>query len=190
MKKLLIEVSKCQICAAYLPNPPKPILSVSKHTKILIIGHAPGRIVHQTGIVWNDASGNELRRWLGVNKEQFYDTKLFGTMQMGFCYPGTGKSGDLAPRKECAPKWHQALLDKMKDIELCLLVGAHAQKYYLKNKNTLTQNVKDYLLYFPKILPTPHPSPRNRFWQKKNPWFENEVVPSLQKRVQEILNNK
>lgn len=187
MNPLFNKISKCQICVEFLPNPPKPVISLSKNSKILIIGQAPGRVVHNTEIAWNDASGNELRRWLGVDRNQFYNTDLFGTMPMGFCYPGTGKSGDLPPRKECAPAWHELLLNEMKNIELTLLIGAYAQKYYLISKKNLTGNVKNFEQYFPSTLALPHPSPRNRLWQKKNPWFEMDIVPLLQARIQEII---
>ncbi len=187
MEKLLKDITACQICKATLPNQPKPIIALSEHSKILIIGQAPGRVVHNTEIAWNDASGNELRRWLGVNRKQFYNTDFFATMPMGFCYPGTGKNGDLPPKKECAPTWHDLLLNKMKNIELTLLIGSYAQKHYLKSKKNLTENVKNFEQHFPSVLALPHPSPRNRLWQKKNPWFELDIVPLLQVRVQEII---
>ena len=181
MEKLLQEIRKCVVCAKYLPNVPNPIVQASLQSKIVIIGQAPGQKVDQSGIPWDDQSGNELRRWLGVTKEQFYDDNLFALVPMGFCYPGKGKSGDLPPRPECAPLWHAAILEKMKKIRLTILIGQYAQKNYLgaNFKPTLTENVKNYRQFLPEYLPLVHPSPRNKIWQKKNPWFEAEIVPEL-----------
>src|SRR5882672_9811254 len=163
MKKLIAEVQACVVCKSFLPHVPRPILSVSKDSKILIIGQAPGQKVHDNGIPWNDQSGNELRRWLGVDKEQFYDTKLFALMPMGFCYPGKSATGDLPPRPECAPLWHHQLLAKMTDVRLTLLIGQYSQKFYLgeKVRGSLTENVKNFREFLPKYLPLVHPSPRN-----------------------------
>jgi uracil-DNA glycosylase len=189
MKKLIKEIGACSICGSFLPYAPRPVFSVSKDSKILIIGQAPGQKVQDSGIPWDDQSGNELRRWLGVDKEQFYDPKLFGIMPMGFCYPGKDVSGDLPPRQECAPQWHHRLLTNMKHIKLTLLIGQYSQKYYLGDrfKSTLTENVKNYKEFLPMYLPLVHPSPRNRIWQKKNPWFEEEVLPELREIVKECL---
>ncbi len=189
MKTLINEITGCTICKSYLPNSPRPVFSVSKDSKILIIGQAPGLKVHDSGVPWDDQSGNELRRWLGIDKEQFYDTKLFGLMPMGFCYPGKNATGDLPPRPECAPLWHHQLLAKMKSVKLTLLIGQFSQKFYLgdKFKPTLTENVRNYREFLPTYLPLVHPSPRNKIWQKKNPWFELEVVPQLRKIVSKQL---
>lgn len=191
MKLLLEEIRQCQICSEFLPNAPRPILQASSNSKILIIGQAPGQKVQQSGVPWDDQSGDELRRWLGVNKEQFYNPDLFALMPMGFCYPGKGKSGDLPPRAECAPAWHQRLLVKMTQIKLTLLIGQYSQKYYSGEnfQPTLTENVRNFHTFLPKYLPLVHPSPRNKIWQKKNPWFEAEVVPFLQNTVKSILTN-
>ena len=185
MKKLLIEIRSCTACAKFLPNAPRPVLQASVQSKIVIIGQAPGQKVQNSGIPWDDQSGNELRRWLGVSKEQFYNEKIFALVPMGFCYPGKGISGDLPPRPECAPLWHLAVLKKMKNVHLIILIGQYAQKYYLvdKLKPTLTETVKNYQQYLPGFLPLVHPSPRNKIWQKKNPWFEEDVIPQLQKIV-------
>jgi len=185
MKKLIEEISACTICRSFLPNEPRPVFSVDVDSKIIIIGQAPGQKVHRSGIPWDDQSGNELRRWLGVTRDQFYNKKLFALMGMGFCYPGKGKSGDLPPRPECAPKWHQLLISKMKKAKLIILIGQYAHKYYLVNrlKPTLTETVRSFREYLPQYLPLVHPSPRNKIWQKKNPWFESEVVPTIQKIV-------
>ena len=190
MKKIIAEVTACTIFKKFLPYKPRPVFSVSPQAKILIIGQAPGQKVHDSGIPWDDLSGNELRRWLEVDKEQFYDTKLFGLMPMGFCYPGKSRTGDLPPRPECAPLWHHQLLANMKRVKLILLIGQYSQKYYLgdKFKPTLTENVRNFREFLPKYLPLVHPSPRNKIWQKKNPWFELEVIPQLRKIVKRNLS--
>jgi uracil-DNA glycosylase len=189
MKELLAQIRSCTVCKKVLPNKPRPVVQASAHSKIIIIGQAPGQKVQNSGIPWDDASGNELRRWLGVTKEQFYNDKLFALVPMGFCYPGKGTSGDLPPRPECAPLWHAQLLKQMKKVQLIILIGQYAQNYYLVEalKSTLTDTVKNYKVYLPNYLPLVHPSPRNRIWQKKNEWFEKEVVPELQKIVRKIL---
>ncbi|MCX2679648.1 uracil-DNA glycosylase family protein [Galbibacter sp. EGI 63066] len=189
MENLIKEIRNCTICEDYLPNEPRPILQASSSSKIIIIGQAPGQKVQNSGIPWDDASGNNLRKWLAVDKQQFYDEKLFALIPMGFCFPGTGKSGDLPPRKECAPKWHQQVFTHMKEAELIILIGLYAQKYYLANdaKRTLTETVKNYDSYLPKYLPLPHPSPRNNIWLRKNSWFETDVIPVLQERVSRLV---
>lgn len=189
MEKLLDEVRRCTHCKAFLPNKPKPIIQASSESKIVIIGQAPGQKVHDSGIPWDDQSGNELRRWLGVDKEQFYNPKIFALIPMGFCYPGKGTSGDLPPRPECAPLWHNKLLAQMKEVGLILLIGQYSQNYYLKSstKSALTETVKNFKDYLPKYLPLVHPSPRNRIWQRKNPWFEKEVLPLLEQKVKVVL---
>ncbi len=189
MKSLLNNIKHCAICKDHLPLGPRPVVSADIDSKIVIVGQAPGTKVHASGIPWDDASGKHLRNWLDVTNEQFYNPENFAIIPMGFCYPGKGKSGDLPPRPECAPQWHQSLFDNMKQVELVLLIGMYAQRYYLKEqaKNTLTETVKNYKDYLPNYLPLPHPSPRNRFWLTKNPWFEVEVLPELRKRVEMIL---
>lgn len=185
MENIIRQINDCNICASYLEHGIRPIIQVSEQAKILIIGQAPGRKVHETGIPWDDPSGNQLRKWLGVDKTVFYDESKIALVPMGFCYPGKGKTGDLPPRKECAPQWHKMLLNSMNKIELTLLVGQYAQQYYLQEniKSNLTQTVQAYKEYLPNMLPLPHPSPRNRFWLTKNPWFEKEVIPYLQNVV-------
>jgi uracil-DNA glycosylase len=189
MKLLLKEVRDCRVCAAHLPHGPRPVVQASPEAALLIVGQAPGRIVHETGIPWNDASGDRLRAWLQLPHETFYDAARIAIVPTGLCFPGTGKSGDLPPRRECAPLWHGRLLDAMPDIRLTLLIGAHAQKFYLKgnNKPTLTETVRHYREYLPRFFPLPHPSPRNRLWLAANPWFEQEVVPALRVAVQQAL---
>jgi uracil-DNA glycosylase family 4 len=188
MKKLLTEIRACTVCTKYLPNKPRPIIQAGINAKIVIIGQAPGQKVQDSGIPWDDQSGNELRRWLGVSKKEFYDSNVFALVPMGFCYPGKGASGDLPPRPECASLWHQRLLSKMMQVQLIILIGQYAQKYYLGEelKPTLTDTVKNFKAYLPKYLPLVHPSPRNKVWQKKNPWFEAEIVPALRLVVEGI----
>lgn len=190
MDLLLARVRACRICEAHLPYPPKPILSASAKSRIIIVGQAPGIRVHETGIPWNDRSGTTLRAWLGITDKEFYDPDLFGIIPMGFCYPGKGKNGDLPPRKECAPAWHELLFSHITDYKLILLIGQYAQKYYLgkRRKKNLTETVAAYREYLPRYFPLPHPSPRNLMWMRKNPWFENEVIPELQAAVSKILN--
>lgn len=192
MKKLIIEIKRCTVCLPHLENGVNPVLSASPKSRIAIIGQAPGRIVHESGVPWDDKSGERLRQWLGVNETQFYDHKLFAIIPMGFCYPGKGKSGDLPPRKECAPLWHESLFQKMKKLELILLIGQYAQQYYLgeEKKKTLTETVKNFESYLPKYLPLPHPSPRNNIWLKKNPWFQEKVIPHLQIQVKKLASNQ
>lgn len=189
MKNLLSEIRQCSICSAHLPFGPRPIISVHAESKIAIIGQAPGAKVHKTGVPWDDPSGRQLRKWLGVTDAVFYDETKIALIPMGFCYPGKGKTGDLPPRPECAPQWHQSLLDKLPHIEFIVLIGMYAQKYYLQKeaKKTLTDTVRNYKEYIPKYFPLPHPSPRNRFWLTKNPWFEVEVLPELRESVKSVL---
>ena len=190
MDSLISEIKNCKICLPHLTQGVNPVLSASKESKIIIIGQAPGSIVHRTGIPWDDKSGDRLRDWLNVSKEEFYNENLFALIPMGFCYPGKGKGGDLPPRPECAPKWHDLVLDQITNKKLILLIGSYAQRYYLKNfvKKTLINTVKNYVEYLPMYLPLPHPSPRNNIWLKKNEWFEETVIPDLQKRVKNICN--
>lgn len=188
MKQLLQQINACTICSGKLD--PRPIVSVSNNSKILIIGQAPGSIVHRTGIPWDDKSGQNLRSWMGISNADFYNPEITGLIPMGFCYPGKGKSGDLPPTKECAPLWHKQLLDKVMHAELTLLIGSYAQQYYLgdKKQQTLTETVRNYKTYLPQYFVLPHPSPRNNIWQAKNEWFGIEVKPALQEMVKNILS--
>lgn len=183
LKNLLHSIRNCTICEKHLPFGPRPVLNCTSKSKIAIIGQAPGVRVHKSGIPWDDPSGKNLRDWLGVSDEAFYDPDIFAIVPMGFCYPGTGKSGDLAPRKECAKEWHEELFQHMPNLELTLLIGKYAQDYYLNTKQSLTQNVKQFRDFLPEYFVLPHPSPRNNIWQKKNPWFKAEVLPELKQRL-------
>jgi uracil-DNA glycosylase len=192
MRKLLEEIRKCTLCKSHLPLGPRPILSAHAKSRIIIIGQAPGTKVHASGVPWDDASGKELRRWLGVEVEEFYDEKVFALVPMGFCYPGKGPSGDMPPRPECAPQWHQKVLRDLKQAELTILIGQYSQGYYLREraKSTLTETVRHYKSYLPQFVPLPHPSPRNRIWQKKNVWFERKIVPELQRLIRTAIDRK
>ena len=185
MDELLFQIRNCNHCQEHLPLGPRPIVAADPESKIVIIGQAPGTKVHQTGVPWDDPSGKQLKKWLNVTDEQFYNEKLFALIPMGFCYPGKGKSGDLPPRPECAPLWHRPLVEQMPNLKLTILIGQYAQSYYLKKarEKNLTETVRSYKNYLPNYFVLPHPSPRNRFWLSKNPWFEEEVLPDLRKRV-------
>lgn len=187
--EIIADVKNCTICAEHLPLGPKPILSIDPRAKVVIISQAPGRLAHLSGIPWDDKSGDRLRDWLGVDQTTFYNTEHFAILPMGFCYPGKGKSGDLPPRKECAPQWHQPLLQMMPHIELTLVIGQYAQKQYLTNKRkrNLTETVRTYHEYLPDFFPLPHPSPINIRWRRKNPWYEEDIVPILQDRISKII---
>lgn len=189
LDKLLREVRACRVCAPHLPFPPKPVLRAAASARILIVGQAPGRRVHETGIPWNDPSGDRLRDWMHVSRDTFYDEQRIAIIPTGFCYPGTGKGGDLPPRPECAPLWHPRLRAALPDIRLTLLIGSYAQAYYFgaHRRKTLTDTVRNYRDYPPEFLPLPHPSPRNQMWIKRNPWFEEEVLPLLREKIAELL---
>jgi uracil-DNA glycosylase len=185
---LLTKVRACTLCEAYLPHGVRPVLQLHPQARVLIAGQAPGRKVHESGVPFDDASGDRLREWMGVSRETFYDPKKIAILPMGFCYPGTGKSGDLPPRPECAPAWREQLLSHLDGLEVTLLVGQYAQADYLKQKQiSLTDTVLAWKSYWPKNIPLPHPSPRNNIWLSRNPWFEKELVPKLRQRVAEAL---
>lgn len=188
--QLIEQVSKCVICEPHLPLGARPVIQFNPNALILIAGQAPGIKVHETGVPFNDASGNRLREWLGLTRDEFYDANNIAILPMGFCYPGKGKTGDLPPRKECAPAWREQLLAALPNIELTIVLGKYAQAYHLPEtkKMPLTELVKSWREYWPNYLVLPHPSPRNNIWLKKNPWFEQDVLPELGKRIATILN--
>ena len=189
MEELLALIKNCKECDKDLELGANPVMSAGANSKIVIIGQAPGRVVHKSGIPWDDKSGDSLRKWMGIDKETFYNTEKISLMPMGFCYPGTGKTGDLPPRKECSPLWHNQLLEKMPNVKLILLVGQYAQNYYLREQaaETVTATVQHFKVYLPKYFPLPHPSPRNNIWQSKNFWFEAEVLPKLRAMVKKFV---
>lgn len=190
MEELLVKIRKCDICQAHLPLGPRPIIAASPKSKIILASQAPGRLAHVHNKAWDDPSGRKLREWLGVSDEEFYNTDNFAILPTGFCYPGKGKTGDLPPRRECAPLWHKKVWRGFEDVHLTLLIGKYAQDRYLgeKGKKNLTENVKSFTQFLPEFFPLPHPSPVNRFWRIKNPWFEEEVVPELQRQIRRYLN--
>ena len=188
LSTLLRNVRACDVCKKDLPLGPRPVLQLSKQSRILIAGQAPGSKVHKTGIPFDDPSGKRLREWLGVTDEQFYDPGQFAILPMGFCFPGTGKSGDLPPRPECVDKWREPLLTAMNRLQLTLVIGQYAQRYHLpENKGSVTEIVAAYKELDLSIIPLPHPSPRNNRWLKNNPWFEVELIPHLQTQVKKAL---
>lgn len=190
LQALLEEIRRCRICEADLPLGPRPVLRVRPTARLLIIGQAPGTRVHETGIPWNDRSGDRLRDWLALDRETFYDEDRVAIMPMGFCYPGRdSRGGDSPPRPECAPAWHDQVLAALPGIELTLLVGAYAQKRYLGKRRgkTLGETVRSWQDYLPEFIPTPHPSWRTNHWQTKNPWFEADLLPELRRKVRSLL---
>ncbi|WP_417514320.1 uracil-DNA glycosylase family protein [Minwuia sp.] len=190
LNELLSEIRACTLCADALPLGPRPVLNVGRGARIAIAGQAPGIRVHQTGIPWNDPSGDRLRTWLGVDRATFYDPSCFAIIPMGFCYPGTVKGkGDLPPRPECRATWHDRLFRTLDGIELTVCIGQYALDYHLpgQRRPTLTETVRDWRAFLPSHLPTPHPSGRNNLWLNRNPWFQAEVVPALQERVARLL---
>jgi uracil-DNA glycosylase len=187
LTELLAEVRACRICADSLPLGPRPVVQADSSARILIVGQAPGLKVHETGIPFNDPSGDRLRDWLGMSRDVFYDPEKVAILPMGFCYPGRGKSGDNPPRPECAPAWRQKLLDLLPNIELTLLVGRYAQEWHLGKGPNLTERVRRWREVWPQQVPMPHPSPRNNLWLRRNPWFEQELLPPLRERVAWIL---
>ena len=186
---LLDDIRACCYCADDLPCGPRPVVQAGRSARLRIIGQAPGRKVHETGVPWDDASGRRLRTWLGLTPAQFYDPAKVAILPMGFCYPGKASSGDNPPRPECAPRWHEALNAQLPDIGLTVLVGQYAQAHYLagRRKTTLTDTVTAWQDYLPSgWLPLPHPSPRNRPWLARNPWFEADLVPHVQAVVRAL----
>ena len=187
-QKLLTEVRACTICADQLADGVRPVLQVHPQARVLIVGQAPGRRVHESGVPFDDPSGERLRDWMGVDRETFYDPEQVAIVPMGFCFPGTGKSGDLPPRPECAPAWREPLLAGLKAVDLTLVIGKYAIDWHLDAAGqNLTQTVLDWKKYRPAQIPLPHPSPRNNIWLKRNPSFESEVLPYLKRRIRKAL---
>ncbi len=186
---LLRDIRACRICEAHLPLGPRPVLRAGADARLLIVGQAPGAKVHASGVPWDDASGRRLREWLGIDADTFHDESRVAIVPMGFCYPGKAGSGDAPPRPECRATWHPRLLPLLPKVELTLLIGQYAQAYFLgaRRKGNLTNTMRAWREYLPTHLPLPHPSPRNVAWFKANPWFEDEVLPTLRERVNLLL---
>ncbi len=173
-----------------LPHEPRPVLQASASARLAVFGQAPGNLVHQTGVPFNDPSGERLRDWMGVTRDEFYDAARIAVIPMGFCFPGyDAKGGDLPPRKECAAQWRARLMAALPNLETCILVGGYAQKWHLgeQAKKSLTETVRDWETFAPLWFPTPHPSWRNNAWLKRNPWFEADLLPVLRRRVRKLL---
>ena len=191
-RALLAEVRGCRLCARHLPHGVRPVLQIDPRARVLIAGQAPGRRVHESGIPFQDASGDRLREWMDVTKDVFYDASRIALLPMGFCYPGRGRSGDLPPRPECAETWRSRLLAQLPKLELTLVVGQYAQAYHLPQagRPSLTEVVRRWQEFWPGTLPLPHPSPRNNLWLRRNPWFEAEVVPALRDRLRTLARRR
>ena len=188
-KAIAEEIRKDPENASFTKRGIDPLFYAGPECRIMIVGQAPGRVAEESGIVWNDRSGDRLRDWMGIARDTFYNSGKLAIVPMDFYFPGTGKSGDLPPRKDFADTWHPRLLELMPDLKLTILVGSYATKRYLKLKSSasLTQVVKDYRDYLPEFFPLVRPSPRNQIWMKKNPWFDQTVIPDLQELVAQIM---
>ena len=187
---LLSRIRRCQICEDYLPLGPRPVLRARTSARLLIVGQAPGTKVHASGTPWDDPSGDRLRHWLGIDKDKFYDQSKIAIVPVGFCYPGRlPKGGDRPPRPECAPLWHPPLMRLLLNVELTVLAGAYAQKQFLGKRRgkSLTETVQAWRIYGPDFIPLPHPSWLTVGWQKRNPWFDSEVLPDLRRRVRRLV---
>jgi uracil-DNA glycosylase len=188
LKHLLTDIRACTVCEEHLEHGPRPIVQVGTAARIVIIGQAPGRRVHESGIPWDDPSGRTLRRWLNLTETQFYDPEVVALVPIGFCYPGSAPSGDKPPRPECAPLWHERLLNELPEDRLEIIIGTYAQKRYIINrKKNLTDTVANWAAYLPTQIVLPHPSPRNQHWLTKNQWFETETLPAVQQRIAQFL---
>lgn len=190
MITLAQEIAACRVCADHLPGGVRPVAQFSASARLLIIGQAPGTKVHESGIPWDDASGDRLREWTGLSKQQMYDPSQVALVPMGFCYPGKGASGDLPPRRECAPRWHDLVMEVLPSDRLTVLVGSYAQARYLPDtaKWTMTERIRRFTEFLPDFLPLPHPSWRSTIWMRRNPWFEPEVLPVLRNMVSRTLS--
>ena len=191
LSQLKDDIQACTICSKHLPLGPRPIVQIHEDAQILIAGQAPGSKVHKTGIPFDDPSGVRLRQWLGVDESTFYDPAQIAIVPMGFCFPGTGKSGDHPPRPECALEWRQKVLDQLPNIELTIVLGMYARKWHIASDHKrLSDVVSDWKSFWPEVIPLPHPSPRNQRWFRNNAWFEKDILPVLQGRVQELITEE
>ena len=186
MDKLLKEIKRCRNCENHLPLGPRPVVQGHPDAKLLIISQAPSLLVHQTGVPWNDLSGNRLREWLGLSRKVFYNPKAVALLPIAFCYPGRSQSGDAPPSKECYDLWHLKFRSFLNNVQLVLLVGNHAQSKYLKTKVKSTSAIRRWKDCLPEYVPLPHPSPRNNIWLHKNPWFEKDVIPEVRKLIENL----
>ena len=192
LDRLVRDVRACRLCAHELPHAPRPVIRLERSARLCVAGQAPGLKVHETGLPFNDASGDRLRAWMGVTREEFYDATRVATVPMGFCFPGyDARKVDKPPRRECARTWHDRLFEFAPQFSLTLAIGAHAQTYHLRDRarGTLTETVRAWRDYAPRVIPLPHPSGRNNGWLKKNPWFEQELIPELKLRVRQALSS-
>ena len=189
LERVAREARPCRLCEAVLPHAPRPVFHIGRGARLMIVGQAPGRRVHETGIPWNDPSGDRLRAWLAMDRETFYDRAQIAILPTGLCYPGTVDGSDLPPRPECAPLWHPRFRAALPNIRLTLLVGQYAQAHYLgaARKSSLSETVRAYREYLPNFFPLPHPSWRNSAWITRNPWFEKQLLPALRRAVTSAL---
>ena len=187
LETLLDEARACTLCAPHLPLGARPLLQLSAHARVLIVGQAPGRRAHTSGVPFDDASGDRLRGWIGLSRECFYDPSRVALLPMGFCYPGSSPSGDLPSRAECARKWRAPLLAHLRRVELTLVVGRHAQVHHLSGCGGVTDCVRSWREYWPSVVPLPHPSPRNELWLRKNPWFARDLLPLVRERLAKLI---
>lgn len=186
---ILTDIRRCKVCSKFFPHAPRPVVQAASAARLVIIGQAPGSKVHASGVPWNDQSGDRLRQWTGLDEATFYDATRVALVPMGFCYPGSANGADLPPRPECAPLWHERLLSALPNVKLTLLVGMHAQNYYLRDraKATMTETVRSFVTYGPAQFPLPHPSWRSTGWMRRNPWFESKTLPALRRSITSAL---
>lgn len=188
LETLVKDVRSCRLCERQLPCGPRPVVQIDASARVLIAGQAPGKRVHETGVPFDDPSGDRLRHWMGIDRAVFYDAKRVAILPMGFCYPGKGTSGDLPPIERCAATWRNRLLDHLTDLRLTLVIGQYAQRWHLADTGTnVTETVRNWQNLAPDLMPLPHPSPRNNIWLKKNSWFGEQVLPELRTRVELAL---
>jgi uracil-DNA glycosylase len=190
LARVLREARACTLCAQRLPLGPRPVLRAKAAARLLIVGQAPGTRVHETGIPWNDASGDRLRGWMGLTRETFYDDKLIAIVPIGFCYPGRNeKGGDRPPIPECAPLWHPRIVPQLAQVRLTLLVGTYAQRFYLgpEGGKTVAETVGRWRDFLPRFLPLPHPSWRTKAWEHARPWFARDLLPELRARIRRLI---